>query len=217
MIAYAVGRIGCQVAGDGDWGVFNSAYVSDAPGHIIVAAPDQYKTKVVYYADYFLNGAVTDPSGSHFTITDRHYESLDKVPHKSFKGPAFLPSWMFAYTYPHNVNEDGILLNNCDGKYCRALPQPVFPTPLYETVTCGLLFLFLWLIRRKVKTPGVIFCIYLIVNGIERFLVETIRVNSTYSIFGLHPTQAELISAAFIITGLLGIIILKARNKPVTV
>ena len=35
MIAYAIGRIGCQVAGDGDWGVFNSAYVSDAYGHAI--------------------------------------------------------------------------------------------------------------------------------------------------------------------------------------
>ena len=36
------------------------------------------------------------------------------------------------------------------------------------------------------------FSIYLILNGIERFFVETIRVNTTYSIFGLHPTQAEL-------------------------
>ena len=32
MIAYAIGRIGCQVSGDGDWGVYNSAYISDATG-----------------------------------------------------------------------------------------------------------------------------------------------------------------------------------------
>ena len=118
---------------------------------------------------------------------------------------------MFAYTYPHNVNEDGILLNDCEGKYCRALPQPVFPTPFYETVICGLLFLFLWLIRRRIKIPGVMFCIYLILNGIERFFVETIRVNSTYSIFGFHPTQAELISSAFVLTGLLGISIFRRK------
>ncbi|HCY89803.1 MAG TPA: diacylglyceryl transferase, partial [Chitinophagaceae bacterium] len=39
MIAYAVGRIGCQVSGDGDWGVFNSAYTSDEMGKVSVAKP----------------------------------------------------------------------------------------------------------------------------------------------------------------------------------
>ncbi|MER3463894.1 MAG: diacylglyceryl transferase, partial [Chitinophagaceae bacterium] len=29
MIAYAIGRIGCQVAGDGDWGIYNSAFQVD--------------------------------------------------------------------------------------------------------------------------------------------------------------------------------------------
>ena len=32
ILAYALGRIGCQVAGDGDWGVYNSAYVADSTG-----------------------------------------------------------------------------------------------------------------------------------------------------------------------------------------
>jgi phosphatidylglycerol:prolipoprotein diacylglycerol transferase len=57
------------------------------------------------------------------------------------------------------------------------------------------------------------FSVYLILNGIERFLVEIIRVNTTYSIFGFHPTQAELISAALLITGVLGIIIFNRKNK----
>ena len=76
-----------------------------------------------------------------------------------------------------------------------------------------ILFLFLWLIRRKIKVPGVMFSIYLIVNGIERFLVETIRVNSTYSIFGFHPTQAELISSGLVITGLLGLIVFSKKAQ----
>lgn len=211
MIAYAIGRIGCQVAGDGDWGIYNSAYISDTPGHVVIATPQQFNTKLQQNAAYFLNGSVTDPSGNVVNVTDRHAESLDKVPHKSFKGPSFLPKWMFAFTYPHNVNEDGILLNDCEGRYCRALPQPVFPTPFYETFTCTLLFLFLWMIRRRIKIPGVMFCIYLTLNGIERFFVETIRVNTTYSIFGIHPTQAELISAAFVATGLIGILIFRKR------
>ncbi|MEO8412723.1 MAG: prolipoprotein diacylglyceryl transferase family protein [Ginsengibacter sp.] len=212
MIAYAIGRIGCQVSGDGDWGIFNSAYISDQPGHVVAATPQQYQDKLQQNAGYFLNGSVTDPSGNMVNITDRHYESLEKVPHKSFRGPRFLPTWMFAYVYPHNVNEDGIMLNNCEGKYCRALPQPVFPTPFYETVACTLLFLFLWLIRRRIKVPGILFSIYLIMNGVERFCVETIRVNTTYSIFGIHPTQAELISAALVITGLLGSIIFNKKH-----
>ena len=58
------------------------------------------------------------------------------------------------------------------------------------------------------------FSIYLIMNGIERFIVETIRVNSTYTIFGLHPTQAELISSGLVIAGLAGIIIFTSRKKP---
>jgi len=57
------------------------------------------------------------------------------------------------------------------------------------------------------------FSLYLICNGIERFLVETIRVNTTYSIFGIHPTQAELISAALVVTGIIGIIVFTGRKK----
>ncbi|KAA9037301.1 prolipoprotein diacylglyceryl transferase [Ginsengibacter hankyongi] len=214
MIAYAIGRIGCQVAGDGDWGIYNSAYISDVPGHVVASTPQQFNEKLGENATYFLSGSVTDSVGVTMNVTDRHSESLEKVPHKSFKGPDFLPTWMFAFTYPHNVNEDGILLKNCEGKYCRALPQPVFPTPFYETIACTLLFLFLWLIRRRIKIPGIMFCIYLIVNGVERFFVETIRVNTTYSIFGIHPTQAELISASLVITGLIGIAVLRKRYVP---
>jgi prolipoprotein diacylglyceryltransferase len=213
MIAYAVGRMGCQTAGDGDWGIFNSAYISDVPGHVVPATPEQFQEKLKEHSTYFLNGSVTDPGGVSTMVTDRH-EPLDKVPYKSFRGPEFLPTWMFAFTYPHNVNEDGILIPGCEGKYCRALPLPVFPTPFYEIVASFILFLFLWLIRRKIKVPGVMFCIYLILNGIERFLVETIRVNTTYSIFGLHPTQAELISSAFVIIGVIGIFYYRRRAKP---
>ena len=201
MLAYAVGRIGCQVAGDGDWGVYNSAYISDAPGHAIVASPGDYDKKLKENSSYFLTGKVSNPDSSSFPVTDRIYSDLNHVSHAPFRGQAFLPTWLFAYTYPHNVNEDGILLNNCEGKYCRALPQPVFPTPFYETIVCFLLFLLLWSIRFSVKKKGIIMSIYLIMNGLERFFIEKIRVNTTYSIYGFHPTQAELISSALIVFG----------------
>lgn len=57
-----------------------------------------------------------------------------------------------------------------------------------------------------------LFGIYLIVNGLERFIIEKIRVNTTYNIFGNEITQAEIISSLLIITGL-GIVIYLKRLK----
>jgi phosphatidylglycerol:prolipoprotein diacylglycerol transferase len=110
ILAYAIGRIGCQVAGDGDWGIYNSAYVSDAYGKVLVAQPGDFDKKLQTYAEYFTKGEVTDSANHSLYITDRVYGSLDKVPHKSFKGPSFLPNWFFAYSFPQNVNTDGILI-----------------------------------------------------------------------------------------------------------
>ena len=119
MIAYAVGRIGCQVSGDGDWGVYNSAYISDQPGHVVVAKPGDFQRKINENALYYLEGKVPSTDNTNLTnVSDRRYDSLSKVPHAYFKGPSFLPVWMFAYTFPHNVNDDGILLPECEGKYC---------------------------------------------------------------------------------------------------
>jgi prolipoprotein diacylglyceryltransferase len=42
----------------------------------------------------------------------------------------------------------------------------------------------------------------MIFNGIERFCVEQIRVNSTYHFLGINPTQAELIALALITVGI---------------
>ena len=211
MIAYAIGRIGCQVSGDGDWGIYNSAYISDVPGHVVEASPADFEKKLTENASYFIEGRVRDHDSTISTVTDRKADNLANVPHKSFKGPSFLPMWLFAYTFPHNVNEDGILLPDCERKYCRALPQPVFPTSLYEILMCGCLFLILWALRKKVYTAGLISGIYLIFTGFERFLIEKIRVNSTYTIFGLHPTQAEIISLFLILAGI--IILLIKRNR----
>lgn len=211
LLAYAVGRIGCQVSGDGDWGVFNSAYVVNTEGKVVEAGPGDYQKQLNKNAAYYLSGAVYNKDSTLVEVTDRTYASLDKVPHKSFKGPSFLPTWLFAYTYPNNVNKDGVLMANCNEEHCRALPQPVFPTPFYETIACTLLFLILWSVRRRIKVPGVMFGIYLIVNGIERFTVELFRVNNTYSIYGFHPTQAELISASLVLAGAILIFIVKRK------
>jgi prolipoprotein diacylglyceryltransferase len=206
MIAYAIGRIGCHVSGDGDWGVFNSAYVNDAAGKIRLAEPGEYEQRLQQSSTYFLEGTIKDTSGKTIYVTDRVYPSLEKVPNIHFKGPDFLPNWVFAYNYPQNVNKDGVIIPGITDEHNRVLPQPVFPTPFYETVLCTLLFLFLWSIRKKVKTPFVIFGIYLTVNGIERYLVESIRVNKNYDFMGLHASQAQYIALGLVLIGLLTIL-----------
>ena len=155
MIAYAIGRIGCQVAGDGDWGI----------------------------------------------------ENLDPNP------MSWLPDWLWSYTYPHNVIEVGTQIPGCTGKYCMQLPYAVYPTPLYETIACTVLFFILWLLRKRLRPAGSVFALYLILNGVERFFIEKIRVNNRIDFFGFHPTQAEVISSGLIIVGICIWIFLYAKYQ----
>jgi phosphatidylglycerol:prolipoprotein diacylglycerol transferase len=149
MLAYAVGRIGCHLSGDGDWGIEN---LSPKPGWL-----------------------------------------------------SWAPDWVWSFKYPHNVVNEGVPIAGCTGNFCNELPLPVYPTPFYEVLMGLAIFAFLWSIRHKITTPGIMVSIYLILNGLERFLIETIRVNSKYHVFGMGFTQAELISSIMIITGLAGI------------
>ena len=181
----------------------------------MAANPGDFEKALQKNSTYHLSGSVIEKGSlgqdSLVNVTDRKYASLAEVPHSSFKAPSFLPVWMVAYTYPQNVNKDGVRIAGCTDEHQRALPQPVFPTPFYETIMCTVLFILLWSIRKRITTPGVMFGIYLIVNGLERFTVELIRVNNTYSIFGFHPTQAEIISSALVISGILLILISRKR------
>jgi phosphatidylglycerol:prolipoprotein diacylglycerol transferase len=212
MIAYAVGRIGCQVAGDGDWGIYNSAYLSDDYGNVRECKEGEFNQQLQKYSTYHLERKILD-SGNVYTYIPaaRSFASLDKVPHKSLKGPSFLPKWMVAYSYPMNVNKDGKKIPGCTEEHCRVLPQPVFPTAFYETVVCTLLFLILWAYRKRIKVPGIMFGTYLIMNGIERFFIEKIRVNYLYSIFGFQLSQAEIIALFIVLAGIMIIITAKLK------
>lgn len=200
MLAYALGRIGCQVAGDGDWGIPNSAYVADSTAVVRLAQPGEFKTALTNNQAYLqqeFRGVQTE-----------------NIPHASFKAPSFLPVWMVAYTYPHNVNSMGVKLAGCDQpEHCNYLPLPVFPTPFYETVVCLLLFFVLILARPKIKLAGGLFCLYLILNGIERFFIEKIRVNTKYHDLPFQPTQAELISLSLVILGIVLYFVSKKRAE----
>ncbi len=149
MLSYGIGRIGCQMSGDGDWGINN-----------------------------------TSPKPEWMS---------------------FLPDWTWAFNYPHNVISEGIAIAGCEGRHCYELAVPVFPTPLYEATVCIGLFFVLWGFRKKINIPGMMFSVYLIMNGMERFFIEKIRVNTLYHFGGYGITQAEIISVCLFLLGLYGI------------
>lgn len=213
MIAYAVGRIGCQVAGDGDWGIPNSAYSSDAYGNLSLAAPGDFEKTIQKNSTYYLEGKVMDSTGKSVFVTDRIYSSLSEVPHKSVRGVSFLPKWFFAYSFPQNVNNDGIPIPGVKEDHYSVLPQPVFPTSLYETVLCTFLFLVLWAIRKKITTPLIMFGIYLILNGVERFVIELVRVNKAYNVSNFTLSQAQEIALMLILSGIVLIIFAKIKYR----
>ncbi len=148
LFAYAAGRIGCQISGDGDWGIVN-------------------------------------------------------VNPKPF---AWLPDWMWAYTYPHNVVNEGVQIPGCVGNYCNQLPLPVYPTAFYEIVAMFILFLIMWMMRKRITQPGVLTGMYFIFAGGERFLIEQIRVNNKYMDLPFQPTQAEIISVVLLLLGIIFLI-----------
>src|SRR3954466_9484382 len=124
-LGYAVGRIGCQVSGDGDYGE-----------------------------------------------------------------PSDLP---WAMAYPNGT---------------VATTEEVHPTPVYETLTMGLVTLVLWNLRDRVAS-GVIIGLYLFLGGLERFLVEFIRRNDTV-LAGL--TIPQLFSLAMMAGG--AALLYSRRNVP---
>lgn len=154
MMGYAVGRMGCQFSGDGDWGIPNT-----------LAKPDWF----------------------------------------------IFPDWAWSFDYARNVNNDGSTIPDCVNLYCKYLDPGVFPTPLYEIVFSLISFAILWSLRKRFKKAGMIFFLYLILNGIERFFIEFIRVNERYEFLGLNWSQAQYIAVAFFIIGIMGLIV-SSRN-----
>jgi phosphatidylglycerol:prolipoprotein diacylglycerol transferase len=82
------------------------------------------------------------------------------------------------------------------------LENPVYPTPMYEVIMALGLFLVMWYLRKKSWNAGKLFSVYLVFAGIERFLIEKIRVNPDYHFLGMSFTQAEMISFTFVILGI---------------
>ncbi len=86
----------------------------------------------------------------------------------------------------------------------------VYPTPLIESLLALLLFVLLMKLRKFEMPEGKLFFIYLIVNGATRFLVEFIRLNPR-----VMPgiTQAQIIAALFVLTGIIGWVMVERKAR----
>lgn len=84
----------------------------------------------------------------------------------------------------------------------------VHPTPIYETLTMGLVAWLLWRYRDRVR-PGILFAWYLVAAGIERFLVEFVRRNED-SVLGLTTAQVE--SLAILAAGVVWLVVASRRG-----
>ncbi len=94
------------------------------------------------------------------------------------------------------LSGDGDYGKAWDGPWAMAYPDgvvptdvPVHPTPIYETLTMGLVAYALWRGRDALR-PGAIFGFYLAAAGLERFLVEFLRRNEDVAL-GLTAAQLE--------------------------
>ena len=113
------------------------------------------------------------------------------------------------------LSGDGDYGKAWDGPWAMSYPdgtvptdQTVHPTPIYETLAMGLGAWILWQLRDRFRA-GVLFAIYLVYAGTERFLVEFLRRNSEAA---LGLTAAQLESLAIMGVGVVWIWAVKRRH-----
>jgi phosphatidylglycerol:prolipoprotein diacylglycerol transferase len=112
---------------------------------------------------------------------------------------------------------DGDYCKDWNGPWAMAYPHgtvptttPVHPTPIYETLTMGIVALLLWRWRHRWR-PGTLFALWMLLAGVERFLVEFVRRNPA-ELLGL--TQPQLISVLMIAGGAVFLWLLRGAPAP---
>jgi len=115
------------------------------------------------------------------------------------------------------ISGDGDYGKEWDGPWAMGYPDgvvptdpgvTVHPTPIYETLTMGLLAWVLWSLRDRVR-PGLLFAGYLVGGGLERFLVEFLRRNDPAAL-GLTAPQLE--SLALVAIGVAWMAVVRRRH-----
>ncbi len=116
------------------------------------------------------------------------------------------------------IGRIGCLLNGCCygrpwqyGIYFPVHEAVLIPTQAYSTLSLLVIFVILRFLQDRPHTQGKVFFAYLLLCGIERFLIEFFRNDSLRIFWGL--TIFQLLSLVAIIIGGSGIIALKTKLK----
>jgi len=161
-LANGIGRLGCQTAGDGDWGIANLA-----------------------------------------------------------PKPGWMPQFLWSTHYEHNIidYDPGSIIPNCAEEHCHFLANAVYPTPIYEFLMCTAVFFILWALRKRLTNkPGMLFAVFVLLIGIQRYSIEQWRDLSgrgLYHVLGFALRQSELISVILFFVGSAACVYLYARYKRV--
>lgn len=89
----------------------------------------------------------------------------------------------------------------------------VHPTQIYEIILSLIIFICLWKIRKKDAPTGWLFSIFLILAGIERFLVEIVRDTTPSPI--PYISIAQLMSIVMILIGIIKLVQIHALKTGV--
>ncbi len=89
----------------------------------------------------------------------------------------------------------------------------VHPTQIYEIILSVIIFIYLWKIRKKDAPTGLLFSIFLILAGIERFLVEIVRDTTPSPV--PHISIAQLMSIVLIVVGIIKLAQIRALKAGV--
>ncbi|KAB2880318.1 prolipoprotein diacylglyceryl transferase [bacterium] len=134
-LGYGIGRIGCHLAGDGDYGKpWDGVFATDYSRGIVPPSQAFYGTEI-------------------------------------------------AKDYPNGIVPDHTLCH---------------PTPMYETVFSVIIFAILWYTTKKKLPTGFQISLYFMLGGLQRFLIEFLRINPKVA-FDL--SGAQLISLVLIMFG----------------
>ncbi len=113
------------------------------------------------------------------------------------------------------LSGDGDYGRAWDGPWAMAYPdgtvpttEEVHPTPVYEALAMGFGAWLLWRLRDRVRA-GVLFALYLVYAGGERFLVEFVRRNDEVA---LGLTAAQLESLAMMVAGIVWMYVVRQRH-----
>ncbi len=87
--------------------------------------------------------------------------------------------------------------------------ETVHPTQTYEMIIMGMVFLYLWKIRKRDFKTGYFFSLYLILAGSERFFIEFIRNTTPSPVPNL--SIAQIIAVLILLTGVIKIYQLRRR------